>query len=440
MLKETYINELNTFTLSENFKAKTIALLEQKQQECEYRATPAKTITFKPKRRKLLAAVCACAIVVALSVTLVKYYTGNNAILSAETDIFTIEDTEAIEILKSVKPLQAEYDTGGGMGYEGILLKDISQYDNGNPFSIYDTFDTLPVFRFAKPDIDQALNETERLLNSLNADIETAKKEITLTEIIYYEGHVTSHKDVTLDENDFALSKIKFGEPLIPHRYETTFSGGDIQMWIPQGETRISIDIDAELTDQQIMEYIDNHFSAALGFDNSVTCADVDYNIYGEENPTYYIYNHSEDYAQNIFNYSVNNARVHYFTKEESLEESNQVTFWIRTDSYTKGEELPAINYKQALGLLYSGDYYSSVPYEITDESVVSRIELVYKDAPYDEMTLTRSEVSLPFYKFYVELDEMNIEEQGLTDYGIYYVCAINPGYIEITEDYASFN
>jgi len=34
----------------------------------------------------------------------------------------------------------------------------------------------------------------------------------------------------------------------------------------------------------------------------------------------------------------------------------------------------------------------------------------------------------------------MDIKEKGLEDYGIYYVCAIDPAYIRITENYAQFN
>ena len=159
---------------------------------------------------------------------------------------------------------------------------------------------------------------------------------------------------------------------------------------------------------EQIMDYISQNYTAALGYDDGVVCTDTDYNIYGEANPTYYIYNHSDDYAQNIFNYSVNNAQAFYLTKEESLEDHDQFVFWIKNSCYSRGKELPAINWQQALGLLYKGDYFSSVPYDITDKTVVSRIELVYKEAPYDSMSLTSSGVSVPFYKFYVNIEEMN--------------------------------
>lgn len=441
MFKEQYIKEISTFTLSENFKARTIALLEEKQQEYATETSPSKVITFRPTPNKKTVAVCACTAVVLLYGWVARFYIGSSSAMTGKPQVFTIEDVQTVE--ENSNPefvVQAQYDNGGGMGYEGILLKDINEYDNGNPFSINDSFETLPVYQFTAPTLEQAESETEQLLKAFDADSDIAAKELTLTEIIYYEGHVSSHKDVTLTESEFDFYRTKFKNPMIPHRYETEFEGGDIQMWIPRGETRVTIDADVRLENNQIIEYIRHNYSDTFGYDSSVVYSAVDYNIYGEELPTYYIYKHSDDYAQNIFNFSVDNARVYYLAKEESLEDSDKFTFWIKNDCYTKGQELPAINWQQALGLLYKGDYYSSVPYEITSDSIVSRIELVYKDAPYNEMLLERSGPCLPFYKFYVEIKDMGIQEHGLEDYGIYYVCAINPNYVEITENYAGFN
>ena len=441
MFKEQYINELNRLKPDKNFKADTIALLQQKQQEyyIHHNTVQSPKTVYAKKSYKKLAAACACIAAVILSVSAVRLYRGSSASSFSQQQTFTIKDIQAVEEISSPEyVVQAQYDNGGSFGYEGILLKDIGTYDNGNPFSIYDSFDTLPIYHFTPFSLSQAETETDNILKAFSADSSAAEREIILTELVYTNGHLSSHRDSTLSSEEFALVKLK--DSVIPHRYEASFDGGDIQMWLPKGETRIRIDTDAEITDSQITEYISQNYSSALGYTHSTVCADIDYNIYGEENPTYYIYDHSDDYAQNIFNYSVNNTRVYYSAKEESLEDYDQFIFWIKNNCYTRGKELPAVNWRQALGLLYNGEYYSSVPYEISEESTVSRIELVYKEAPYDSMLLTRSSVSVPFYKFYVELKEMSIEEQGLTDYGIYYVCAIDPSYIEITENYAQFN
>ena len=444
MFKEKYINELDSFALSKDFKAETIALLQQKQQKyvCPNTVVPSKRSVFRPVFKKTAIAF-ACAALVLLSVQTIRFYRGTSMSAGSEMQSFTINDVQSLDdgTKAGTSPcffIKADYDSGSGFGYEGILLKDISQYDNGNPFSIHDSFDSLPVYRFNPPDIEQAEKETHQLLNALVADSSTAKTKITLTEIVYQDGHVSTHRDTVVSAEEF--TRIKLKEPIVPHIYETVFDGGSIQMWLPRGETRITADVDALPGGTQPAEYIAQNYSAALGYDNGIVCTDTDYNIYGEENPTYYIYNHSEDYAQNLFNYSVNNARVYYSPREESLEEYDQFILWAKSDCYTRGEELPAINWQQALGLLYEGDYYSSVPYDITEETVVSRIELVYKPAPYNSMTLTSSSLSVPFYKFYVNIEEMDIKEKGLEDYGIYYVCAIDPAYIEITDNYAQFN
>ena len=54
MFKEKYINELDSFALSKDFKAETIALLQQKQQEYVQTDTvvPSKRSVFRPVFRK----------------------------------------------------------------------------------------------------------------------------------------------------------------------------------------------------------------------------------------------------------------------------------------------------------------------------------------------------------------------------------------------------
>ena len=50
MFKEKYINELDSFALSKDFKAETIALLQQKQQKyvCPNTVVPSKRAGFRP--------------------------------------------------------------------------------------------------------------------------------------------------------------------------------------------------------------------------------------------------------------------------------------------------------------------------------------------------------------------------------------------------------
>lgn len=438
MFREEYIKEMNSFALSENFKSDTIALLKARQQDIEGE----KTVLFTPKKKsRLPLAVCA---VVVLCAGLYLYSTTTTPDVKT---FYTIEDVQPVDEIAAENPLKAVYNNGGGMGFEALMLKDIEEYDNGSPFAVTDSFKTLPVFHFNTPDLNQIEKEAEELLGNLDVNTSGNKAQITFTELIYQEGHLASHKDTTVDSSNDICERVADDLLFIPHRYETSFTEGDLQMWIPRGEIRLTVNT-AKLTDgtedekTQLTEFITEAYPRVLGYSNAAVYTETDYNIYGEENNLYHLYNKGKDYGENLFNYSVNNTRIYYTPMAESGEETDSLTLWSRSDCYTRGEDMPAINWQQALGLLYAGEYFSSVPYQITDDSKVNRIELVYKEGPYDQSTLLQSELCLPFYKFYVKLDENPIgaKDESLETYGIYYVCAINPNCIEITDNYAQFN
>lgn len=448
MFKEQYVTQMSCFKLTDDFKAKTITLLEEKQAETKI----SNAITFAPKPKNGKKLLAACAAVVVLSAFAVNIYRGH----TAGGVQYTINDSQPIDTIKAVDPVTAVYDDGGGFGYEGILLKDINSYDNGSPFAVTDSFETLPVYHFVQTSLADAMDKTNSMLQALDAADTITDQNVTVTEVINEGETGKTFRTSTIYHDDVYFvpfiagndACIKYEYPLFVNSLNTTFEKGDIQIWPSRGDTRLALDCRIAMMDsspaisfdEQIMDYLQSECAPVLNMENSTGCVAVEYNIYGEKLPSYYLYSASDDYAQNIFNWSVANARCVYLAKEESLQDSDQVVLWSKTGSYVQGEQLPAINYQQALGLLYGGEYFSSVPYPITEDTVVSRIELVYKEGPFDQQSNTRQEICLPFYKFYVEIEDMGIKKEGLTDYGIYYVCAIDPGYVEITTNYAQFN
>ena len=84
--------------------------------------------------------------------------------------------------------------------------------------------------------------------------------------------------------------------------------------------------------------------------------------------------------------------------------------------------DYPIISTDEAYKLLLKGHYITSVPYAITDAELICKVELVYRNSRTEK-------TFLPYYRFYVELPEMR-RENGLTDYGAYYVPAIQEEYI----------
>ena len=92
---------------------------------------------------------------------------------------------------------------------------------------------------------------------------------------------------------------------------------------------------------------------------------------------------------------------------------------------------------------IWRGNYFTSSPKQITEDTVINHIELVYLEPPYDIPTLSRKGYSIPFYRFFVDLGE---EYQRQTDkgimktYGAYYVCAVHPEYVQLDDSYYRFN
>ena len=86
--------------------------------------------------------------------------------------------------------------------------------------------------------------------------------------------------------------------------------------------------------------------------------------------------------------------------------------------------DYPIIDAETARALLMAGNYTTTVPHTITaqDESLIGRVELVYRTSRYDE-------TFMPYDRFYVELPEME-REGGLKTYGAYYVPAVESRYL----------
>lgn len=68
------------------------------------------------------------------------------------------------------------------------------------------------------------------------------------------------------------------------------------------------------------------------------------------------------------------------------------------------------------------GHYITSVPEGLPGEEYVAMAELVYHTSCFDE-------VYMPYYRFLVELPDMQVGN-GLKTYGAYYVPAVDQKYI----------
>lgn len=93
-----------------------------------------------------------------------------------------------------------------------------------------------------------------------------------------------------------------------------------------------------------------------------------------------------------------------------------------RPDLSQKVGDYPIITLEEAAGLLANGNYITSVPCRMPGTDLIAKAELVYRTGSLEPYFM-------PYYRFYVELPEMEAED-GLKTYGAYYVPAVEESYL----------
>ncbi len=471
MFKDRYKKELDNITLSDDFKNATVQLmLEKSRNNSPAVVTKAEIIRFPKKAARNIAAACFIFILAIYTFTSDKIdmasfdsaenesapaqheysredFTDNcktesdtdfiNGVIRKET-VYTEKNIQPIEYGTTGKDIPAgkliyTNPAGGGMGFESHMAYDISDLDSGNPFSAKDTFDYLPVYKYNRVTARDVLNTTDVFLNSIGKSREDITK--ATWEVIGFGNKYGSFEEFiqVLDNRD------KNGD--IPPFVTFEFDGGKIKFTNSLGSYSFNIYNGIDYGDnRQLVKYFCEDFKNIGGVENRTGYTFTDYYYTGELNYNNYIYSPGKSYGENIFNYSVEKLR--FYNQRDYKTGVYYVGGGKNFARYTNRGEIPAINRMQALGLLYDGKYISGCPdFEQLETKQVNKIELIYKDAPLLFMSGSREGLALPFYKFYADSGTKD-RETGLKHFYVYYVCAIHPDYIEITEEdgYSRFN
>ncbi len=477
---ENYKKELDSVKLSADFKSQTVALMLEKSQEIT--AAPRKNaIKFPVKYIKNIAAACFIFVVILYGGRFINYKFGPVSAdnMSAETalpnsdghrrnpsrahreknsnknDIFdgiesdteyviyNTDDTRAVEKSDNNKnkKINLTIDTSGGMGFEAYIMKNPGQLEQNPNYTVGDEFDSLPVYKSTVPDARALTKDISDILE---------KMECSYGPFVYKwyypvydrEGHHMTNDSLTTD------SPVPPGDEYFIYDIKTEITDkygnkGTANSSAGRGFLRINLDgyvSDSDKT-EDIFKAVSQRYPG-LVTKNTSLISTYDYNIYGEINYNTYMYEGYGDYGVNIYNSTL--ARTNISQYEGSDGKHTLISFYLPS-YWQKEDSLPAIDYSEALGLLYDGVYYSSCFDEITEDTEVSHIELVYNQGYYN-MPFARYECyTLPFYKFYVDITDtsgFNYEDDSLRTYAAYYVCAIHPDYIDIGPDsgYAAFN
>ena len=279
-------------------------------------------------------------------------------------------------------------DTASGCGYEGVMAYRISDLTNANPWSEDAKLSTLPVYKnLYTYDVNgevvkNADEYTERLLKSVSEktkNMSGIKVEKSLGGI---EIDIEFVPEVVLDE------KYNFG---FNSSFEELTSVGGFFV----DEYRKIIDMKKPI----------------------LNIYDGDYNIYGEQLYNMFLYEGSGSLTDRIINYHFN--RVYFHPDDYGRLCRIRIE---KTDLSHKVGDYPIISLEDAKELLFEGKYITTVPYRLTDNDKVAKAELVYRNGGTEKYYM-------PYYKFFIEVPNENLKN-GLKDFGVYYVPAVESKYI----------
>ncbi|MEA4920413.1 MAG: hypothetical protein VB078_05810 [Clostridiaceae bacterium] len=304
------------------------------------------------------------------------------------------------------------------MGFEACLAYDISELDNGNPWTADTQLNTMPVYKNTDfPETAAGIGKecmlklAKQVADALNMKIISVKYDVNEksgyksdtdlaeNDVIYRVIAETATAEIEVTKG--GTGTVNFNESIeLPAEYSFTYTD--------------TSDEEAE----NVTDYLLKRYSALLSLTNPQKALFADYAFDGSRNRNYYAYDAEGNIAEQIINYNFN--KVQFAPDDDGnlmlIRKYNDLSCAEKIGDY------PIITSEEALKLLMNGNYLSSVPEEMPGEDYVAKAELVYR-------TVDSDETFLPYYRFWVELPDMH-QENGLKTYGGYYVPAVQQQYI----------
>lgn len=337
----------------------------------------------------------------------------------------------------------------GAMGFEGIMVPDISDYASGNPWLAEQNITVMPVYknRVVK---DQGLSvltdiDSEELVAEMKAVLveNAALLGIELTEADIADDLPTPEQQEKMAEGYYAAWH---KEPpkgyFTPYnvKYETEkykISTDNSFCTTIEFKEPVSLPVNPSATDideaWEAAEYLTTEYSALLNMENPTIAIDGgDYSYSGERSRyDILVYDAVGNIEQHIENYFMNYVRFYG--------DDNGDLWMIRIYRTDLAGELvgnyPLLTTEEAAEMLKNGEYATSVPVsEGYKPESCDRVELVYRTGYSDEYFI-------PYYKFWIDVTD-EIAAQGWSSgevektYGAFYIPAVRPEYLEDTPTY----
>lgn len=322
-------------------------------------------------------------------------------------------------------PLSEEVAHPSAMGYEGYMAYDVSELVSGTPWRETDDLQILPVYR--NPVVYD-------MAGAPVANIDLEAMEARALEVANRLGIAVEIQDSTPTQEEIDAVREKLGE--IPEGYfdpvEVTAVGDGVKIEV-SADLTVSIYFEPalELPEgynfgyhapyedmRNVADYLLDRYRGLLAMDDpQIRVVDGDYTYAGEQMYSIIAFDGAGGKTQRLLHYSF--ARARFSCDDEGR-------LWIirlgGADLSQKAGDYPVITPKAAEKLLVEGRYITNVPHELPGAEYVRDVELLY-------LSGRREQYFMPYYRFLVELPQEE-RENGLKDYGAYYVPAVAEEYL----------
>lgn len=326
----------------------------------------------------------------------------------------------------------------GGMGFEGLMAYDISELVNNNPWTEEMNLTTLPVYRnpityetpFHMP-VGTDPDAMRALLLDVAGRFGLKEADLTITDNAYDE----QHKAAILEQMEQAgitdVPEDYFAPTRLMAEGDEASIDVDLNMvaaiWfepalpLPEGYSLSLRASSEELA--HTAEYLSTAYADVLGMEQPMVNIDGGSYTFSGELSGYVLsfYEGSGSDTDRILAY--NFRQVSFYGNDE--DELDLVRFR-NPDLSQKLGDYPVITAAQARQLLTEGHYLTTVPCEMPGEDYIRKVELIYR-------TGTEDECWMPYYRFWVEVDnvpEASDQDPDLKTYGAYYVPAVTEEYL----------
>lgn len=331
---------------------------------------------------------------------------------------------------KDLMLLDAPSEIHYGVGYEALLVFDISELANtNNPWTMKANVDTLPVYKNLAPlhssgvplsgmSVEEMKTWARQIAEQLELDssrLEFTTQTETLGENVgepvsttYEYGLIAATEGAEIDIECTGRATIWFEPALdLPPEYRITWEATTTEeatAALRYLEERYRDVVDMEKPAQTLIgEY-----------------GGGSYDINGIQRFDYTLFENAGNLTDQIRGYNFH--RVTFINDHEDKLWGIRI---YRPDLSEKIGDYPIITPEEAEELLLQKHYITSVPYPIAGPKSIAMVELVYHTSGYNELYM-------PYYRFYVELaEEPNANQvEGLKTFGAYYVPAVRSEYL----------